>query len=123
MTIESPLARADGSSSPTKVDYTDYIILGVVAILSLVWFTKGKLWAVAKKSEPIAASTIRSGKTRNIVERMREQVGAFRCASLVSNIIRRTRTQSSSMAHRLAQQKIMRLVWRKRDIRSMVYGP
>lgn len=74
MTRASPPANAGAIAKSSTVDYTDYIILAIVAILSVAWFTKGKLWALPKKTEPIAVTTTKAGKTRNIVERMRKQV-------------------------------------------------
>lgn len=58
-----------------KVDYTDYLILGVVALVTAAWFTKGKLWAVAKKEEtPVFAKQQAGRNSRNIVQRMQQQV-------------------------------------------------
>lgn len=57
-----------------KVDYSDYIILAVVAIATLAWFTKGKLWSKAKTEAVRVSSAPKSTSTRDIVRKMRDSV-------------------------------------------------
>lgn len=57
-----------------NVDLSDYLILGTVALATLLWFTKGTLWSVPKTQHPQIALSSKPGKTRNIVEKMRDQV-------------------------------------------------
>ena len=63
------------------LDTTDLIILILVTIGTLAYFTKGKLWAkmpvagygYGKGAKGTANGTAKPKKTRNIVERMEQQ--------------------------------------------------
>lgn len=74
MAIESPMANATATGK--GIDYSDYIILAVVALATVVWFTKGKLWSVAKNEPIIVRTTAKTGKTRDIVQKMRDSVSS-----------------------------------------------
>lgn len=67
-----------------KVDYSDYLILAMVAFATALWFSKGKLWSVPKKEQPKFASSLRQGKTRNIVEWMQQQVRSISACYILS---------------------------------------
>jgi NADPH-ferrihemoprotein reductase len=58
-----------------ELDTLDIIVLGVILLGTVAYFTKGKLWGVAK--DPYAnsllnANGIKAGKTRNIIEKLEE---------------------------------------------------
>lgn len=58
-----------------ELDTLDIIVLGVILIGTVAYFTKGKYWAVVK--DPYASSfangnTAKAGKTRNILEKLEE---------------------------------------------------
>jgi NADPH-ferrihemoprotein reductase len=58
-----------------ELDYLDIVVLSVILLATLAYFTKGKLWAISK--DPYAgsfaqANGLKAGKTRNIIEKMDE---------------------------------------------------
>lgn len=58
-----------------QLDTLDIIVLGVILVGTIAYFTKGKLWGITK--DPYASSFsnangVKAGKTRNIVEKMEE---------------------------------------------------
>jgi NADPH-ferrihemoprotein reductase len=61
------------------IDTSDLIVLVLVAVATLAYFTKGKLWAVEAKTFGGYTNTKMNGtagpaKTRNIVEKMEQTV-------------------------------------------------
>ncbi|CCG81241.1 putative NADPH cytochrome P450 reductase [Taphrina deformans PYCC 5710] len=57
-----------------KVDYSDYIILGFVALATVAWFTKGKLWSVSKREVSVVPATTKLSASRSIVQKMRDSL-------------------------------------------------
>lgn len=58
-----------------ELDTLDIIVLAAILLGTVAYFTKGKLWGVAKDpyaSSLAAASGAKAGKTRNILEKMEE---------------------------------------------------
>lgn len=57
-----------------QLDVLDMAVLAVLLVGTLVYFTKGTLWAVPKEtSGGLAGNGLpKPGKTRNIVEKMNE---------------------------------------------------
>ena len=66
--------RVSNRTMMAKVDYSDYIILALLAVATLAYFSKGKLWYKDAKVTPSSYAVPKAVQSRDIVQRMQDSV-------------------------------------------------
>ena len=78
--------QSAGDSS-SRIDLSDYIIVALIAVATLVWFTKGKYWAVPKQPSFSVPTTSRVSKTRDVVQKMKDSVSSLPVTKMHADLI------------------------------------